>query len=60
MKESKRVSINFSSINNGNYTIIDPKKIAKSRERIRKAMEPIIKEFKRKERQSINDSKKYK
>lgn len=49
---SKRVKITFESINKGNYTIIDPKEIAEINDRIKKEMEPIIKDFERKEFES--------
>ena len=44
--KSRRVKINFETINKGKYTVIDPKLIAESYVRISKAM----KEFKRKNR----------
>jgi hypothetical protein len=43
---SKRVKINFESINKGRYEIIPPEKVAESRERIRQ----YKKTFKTKER----------
>jgi hypothetical protein len=49
---SKRVKITFECINEGNYTIIDPKEIAQINERIKKEMEPIVKDFEQKEFES--------
>jgi hypothetical protein len=47
-KKSERLKMNFGSINQGNYTIIDPKKLAESRERISKAMKKASMEFRKK------------
>ena len=55
----KRVKINFGSINNGNYTVIDPNKIAESRARIAKNMKPKVMEFKRKMAQSMIDAQNF-
>lgn len=49
---SKRVKITFERINEGNYTIIDSKEIFHINERIKKEMEPIIRDFERKEFES--------
>lgn len=49
---SKRVKINFQTINEGNYTVIPGKEIAEVNKRIREAMLPVVREFKRKECQS--------
>ena len=40
---SKRVKINFETINEGKYEIIPPEKIAESNARIKKAMKEIKK-----------------
>jgi len=53
-----REKINFGSINNGNYEIIDPKLIAESRERIKKAMKPIVREFDKNQKLSRESAKK--
>jgi len=45
---SKRVKINFESVNKGKYTIIPPEDIAESNERIKKAMKTIIRKHKTK------------
>ena len=42
---SKRIKITFETINKDNYTVIDPKDIAKVNENIKKAMTPIIQDF---------------
>lgn len=49
---SKRVKITFERINEGNYTIIDSKEIFNINQRIKKEMEPIIRDFERKEFES--------
>lgn len=49
---SKRVKINFESVNKAKYTIINPKDIAKINENIKKEMTPIIQEFERKQFES--------
>ena len=49
---SKRVKITFERINEGNYTIIDSKEIFNINERIKKEMQPIIRDFERKEFES--------
>ena len=49
---SKRVKITFERINEGNYTIIDSKEIFHINERIKKEMQPIIRDFERKEFES--------
>lgn len=49
---SKRVKINFESINKGNYTVIHPKDIAEINRKIKIEMVPIIREFERKEFES--------
>jgi hypothetical protein len=49
---SKRVKITFERINEGNYTIIDSKEIFHINQRIKKEMEPIIRDFERKEFES--------
>jgi hypothetical protein len=45
---SKRVKINFETVNKGRYEIIPPEKIAESRERIKQNMKAFIKKMKRK------------
>jgi len=45
---SKRVKINFETINKGNYEIIPPEKIDESRKRIAKNMRKIIRKLKHK------------
>jgi hypothetical protein len=49
---NKRVKITFEIINEGKYTVIDPKDIAETNERIKKEMKPIILEFERKQFES--------
>jgi hypothetical protein len=49
---SKRVKITFERINEGKYTVIDPKDIAETNKRIKKEMTPIIREFERKQFES--------
>jgi hypothetical protein len=49
---SKRIKITFETINKGNYTVIDPKDIAKVNENIKKAMTPIIQDFEKKQFES--------
>ncbi len=49
---SKRTKISFERINEGNYTVIHPKDIAETNERIKKEMKPIILEFERKQFES--------
>lgn len=49
---SKRKKITFDSINKGNYTIIDPKDIAETNKRIKKEMDPAVREFERKQFES--------
>ena len=49
---SKRTKISFERINEGKYTIIDPKDIFETNERIKKEMKPIIQEFERKQFES--------
>lgn len=49
---SKRVKITFESINKDNYTVIDPKDIAKVNENIKKSMTPIIRDFEKKQFES--------
>ena len=43
---SKRVKINFESLNKGMYTTIDPKKIAETNSRIREHMKQFKKKYK--------------
>lgn len=57
---SKRVKINFETINRGNYTIIEPSEIAEINKRIKSEMDPIIKDFERKERLSYQQANKIK
>jgi len=45
---SKRVKINFETINKGKYEIIPPDKIAESRERIAENMRKFIRKLNRK------------
>lgn len=49
---SKRVKINFGTINKGKYTVIDPKDITEINKRIKKEMTPIIREFEKKQFES--------
>jgi hypothetical protein len=49
---SKRIKINFQTVNEGNYTIIPREEIAKVNKNIREAMLPVVRDFKRKEFQS--------
>jgi hypothetical protein len=57
---SKRVKINFETINRGNYTIIESSEIAEINKRIKSEMDPIIKDFERKERLSYQQANKIK
>jgi len=45
---SKRVKINFETVNKGKYEIIPPEKIAESRKRIAENMRRFIRKLKRK------------
>ncbi len=45
---SKKIKINFETINKGKYEIIPPQEIAESNARIKKAMKKFIKKLKRK------------
>ena len=45
---SKRVKINFETINKGRYEIIPPEKVAKSREQIKQNMKTFLKKIKNK------------
>ena len=45
---SKRVKINFETVNKGEYEIIPPTKIADSRERIKQNMRAFLRKIKRK------------
>jgi hypothetical protein len=45
---SKRVKINFESLNRGKYEVIPPEKIAGSRERIKQNMKTFLKKIKNK------------
>lgn len=56
----KRNKVELGSITNGDFKKIDPLELAKSRKRISDAMKPIVREFKRKNAQSILDSRKIK
>lgn len=49
---SKRNKITFDSINKGNYTIIDPTDITETNKRIKKEMDPVVREFERKQFES--------
>jgi len=49
---SKRTKISFERINEGKYTVINPKYIAETNKRIKKEMTPIIREFDRKQFES--------
>ena len=57
---SKRVKINFETINRGNYTIIDSSEIAEINKRIKSEIDPINKDFERKERLLYQQSNKIK
>lgn len=57
---SKRVKINFQSCNEGKYTVIDPKVIAEVNKRIKENMEPIIRDFQKKQYESWLSSNKIK
>lgn len=45
---SKRVKIDFETVNKGRYEIIPPEKIAESRERIKQNMKAFLRKIKRK------------
>ena len=49
---SERVKITFDNINRGNYTVITPKDIYEINQRIKEEMQPIIRDFERKEFES--------
>lgn len=51
-KMSKRIKINFETVNKGKYTVIHPKEIAEINRRIKIEMTPFIEEFKKKEYES--------
>ncbi len=44
---SKRVKINFETINKGRYEIIPPEKVAESREQIKQNMKTFLKKIKK-------------
>ena len=46
---SKRVKINFETINKGRYEIIPPEKVAESRERIKQNMKTFLKKMSKEE-----------
>jgi hypothetical protein len=48
----ERTKISFERINEGKYTVINPKDIAETNKRIKKEMTPIIREFERKQFES--------
>jgi hypothetical protein len=50
---SKRIKINFETINKGKYEIIPPQEIAESNARIKKAMKNLIEELNRRNTVSI-------
>jgi hypothetical protein len=49
---SKRIKINFKIVNEGKYSVIPGEEIAAVNKRIREAMLPVVREYKRKEFQS--------
>ena len=55
---SKRIKINFETVNEGEYTVIHPKEIAEINRRIKIEMTPFIDEFKKKEYESWLQSNK--
>lgn len=44
--KTKRVKINFETVNHGRYKIIPPQKVAETNARIKKAMRSIVKKLK--------------
>ena len=52
---SKRVKINFESINKERYEIIPPEKVAESRERIKQNMKTFIKKINNKNSNNLNN-----
>ena len=52
---SKRVKINFESINKERYEIIPPEKVAESRERIKQNMKTFLKKIKNKNSNNLNN-----
>ena len=55
---SKRIKINFETVNEGEYIVIHPKEIAEINRRIKIEMTPFIEEFKKKEYESWLQSNK--
>ena len=49
----KRYKISFETVNAGKYTVIPPEEVAAFGKRLREAMRPIDREFKRKQAISI-------
>lgn len=45
---SKRVKISFETVNGNNYTIIEPKKIHESNQRIKSNMREVLKKIRKK------------
>jgi len=52
---SKRVKINFESINKERYEIIPPEKVEESRERIKQNMKTFLKKIKNKNSNNLNN-----
>jgi hypothetical protein len=52
---SKRVKINFESINKERYEIIPPEKVAESRERIKQNMKTFLKKINNKNSNNLNN-----
>ena len=53
---SRRVKISFETINENNYTIVDPNEVYASSNRMKINMVAKVRDFKKKEAQSIKDA----
>ncbi len=48
---TKRIKINFNSINEGKFTVIPKSEIAEVNKRIKSEMKPIVRDFNKKQKQ---------
>jgi len=53
---SRRVKISFETINENNYTIVDPNEVYASSNRMKINMVAKVRDYKKKEAQSIKDA----
>ncbi len=56
MNRKRRIKITFSTINEGNYTIINLKDLAESNKQVREAMKTVVRDFEKKEAQSQQEA----